>query len=488
MNHGIIFTGVNYFDVSRKSGGATRIANFLQPHGWNVDIVDFFPFWSKLNLKEYLQNTVNNNTKFIGFSYTWLSQSNEFKEKLKYIKLLYPTIKIILGGQTPFSEDLGADYYIFGYGEEAMLKILNYEFNNGTLPMYTKHFGGRYIDGIHNITSHNLKEYGNRYSKNDFLTPSDILTIELSRGCKFACKFCNYSFIGMKDDTSRSEESIYRELNENYQKWGIINYCIADDTLNDRNEKLIKLKNAVCRLDFVPNFTAYVRIDLLKSHPEHLELLSEANVWGHFYGIETFNRDAGKIIGKGMDSDIVKNLLLDTREYFQKHNKRYRGVASMIAGLPTESIDDMRESHKWLIDNWIDQCIVWHPLHIVKSKGSLQAFGENLEKYGYEKIAPPTPEQYEKYLIKTLINKLNEDTIYWKNDKTDVYEILDLVDEFRKTESGISSWAVWSYLNFYDIDKTLSVRTPSYEPYLKSDYVEKAKFYIQDYIKKKCSK
>lgn len=485
MNHGIIFTGVNYFDVARKSGGATRIENFCRPYGWSIDIVDYFPFWTKEQLENYLKKTVADRTKFIGFSYTWLSQYNNFQERVDFIKSLYPKLKIIVGGQTPFTTDLGADYYVYGYGEEAMVKILEHEFNKKLPPIYTKHFGGRYIDGIHNVPSHNLREYGNSYRDQDFLIPSDVLTIELSRGCKFSCKFCNYSFIGMKEDTSRSEESIYKELNENYQRWGITNYAIADDTLNDRNEKLIKLRNVVNRLSFKPNFTAYVRIDLIHAHPEHLELLSEAGVWGHYYGIETFNHESGKIIGKGLNPEIVKNLLLDTRDYFQKYNDKYRGTISMIAGLPKESIGQMIESHEWLIKNWEDQCFIWYALHIVKSKGSLQAFGENLSKFGYITIDPPDDKLFDDLLKKSLITKFKEETVYWKNGCTNIYDVLNLVWEFRKKPVGLSNYALWSYLKLFDHIEAMNIKLPPYEVFLYDEYVKRAEISIREYINKK---
>ena len=154
----------------------------------------------------------------------------------------------------------------------------------------------------------------------------------------------------------------------------------------------------------------------------------------------------------------------------------------MIAGLPKESIDSMIKNQEWLLKNWSDQCIVWQPLHIVKSKENLQAFGENLEKYGYDVIEPPTNDKLNDFLRKSLMPKLKEDTIYWKNKNTNIYEIMDLVSEFRKPKVGLSSWVILSYLKFFDLKYALDVRVSPYEAYLNDSYIEKAKIDIRNYI------
>lgn len=485
MNRGIIFAGVNYPDVARKGGGATRLANFCEPHGWNIEVVEYFPFWSETQIVNFLSRSINEKTKFIGFSYTWLSQYKDFSEKVKFISSLYPNLLIIVGGQTPFEQDLHADYYVYGYGEVAMLSILEYEFNNGPPLKYLPKFKGKLVDGLHFYYSGDLKEYGNSYKDNDYLSSKDILMLEVSRGCRFACKFCSFPYIGIKEDTSRSEESIYRELNENYQKWGITNYNIADDTFNDRTEKIIKLKNAVSRLDFVPNFSGYIRIDLFKSHPEQIEILSECNMWGHFYGIETFNHETGKIIGKGLHPDIVKDLLLKTKNYFLKNNDYYRCQISMIAGLPKESIEQIYESQNWLLENFSDQAPVWQPLELVKSKDTVQAFGKDMAKYGYENIDKKFIEFYQKQKNKNFITKINEGTVYWKNKHTNFFEIYDIVENFRKTPVGLSNWTLWSYMRHFEIEEALKIKVPTYESYVVEPYCTLSKKIINDYIDKK---
>ena len=486
MYKAIIFTGTNFYDLGRKGHGPRRIATHCKPYGWEIEIADYLSFWSYEQIESFLKSrVVPGVTKWLGFSYTWLSNDNETTNRINFIKKLYPDLLLIAGGQAPFQEDLGVDYYIYGYGEEACLKVLQYEFHNGPPVLYTRLFGGKYIDGVHNYTSANLKEYASEWEESDFLLPSEHLTMEVSRGCKFSCKFCNYPYIGLKDDTSRSEESIYRELNENYQKWGITNYLVADDTFNDRTEKLIKFRNAVKRLDFTPNFSGYIRIDLLKAHPEQLEILAESRFWGHFYGIETFTHSAGKIIGKGMHPDLIKEQLLATRAYFNKHVGYFRATASMIAGLPTESIEQMHESNKWLMENWSDQIATWHPLQIISHQESIQAFGLNLAKYGYTILPPATIEQDAFYRDKTLFVKPIKNQIYWKNEHTDNFEVMELCNEWRKFHWGISNFSLWTYCTHFPLDEVMKLRMPAFEVYNYPPYADRSKIMIEEYIAKK---
>ena len=203
--HGIILAG--YHDHSgsvfhNRSPGAYKIADHCRRLGWNIDIVDHVTHWNYEVLINYVSKIIeNNNSKWLGISYTWLWRWEELQKFLSYIRETYPDIILIAGGQSPFNEDLNCHWYVFGYGEEALTKILDYEFNNGLPLMNTKLFSGKYVNAVHNYPSFNTKEYSVRYTDNDFLTDKDVLGLELSRGCKFKCSYCSYPFIGIKEDT-----------------------------------------------------------------------------------------------------------------------------------------------------------------------------------------------------------------------------------------------------------------------------------------------
>ena len=47
-----------------------------------------------------------------------------------------------------------------------------------------------------------IEKFNVKYHPNDFIKSLEALTLEMSRGCRFKCKYCNYAFLGVKDDPS----------------------------------------------------------------------------------------------------------------------------------------------------------------------------------------------------------------------------------------------------------------------------------------------
>lgn len=480
--HALILSGFDELRNSRSTG-AYRTAHYLREKGWNIEVLDYMLWMSVDQVKQFIDSRYQEGiTKWIGVSYTWISESKNAISLIKGIKEWYPNLKLIIGGQFPYNHNLSADWYIFGYGEYALDAVLKYEFSTGPMPNSTEFFNGRYIDAYHAYPATPLEDYSVKFVDNDYVTPDNHMTIELSRGCKFACKFCSFPFIGMKEDSSASEESLYRELNENYEKWGTTVYTIADDTFNDRTEKLIKLRNVVRRLDFKPDFKAFIRLDLLKSHPEHYELLAESRAWVHYYGIETFNKKAGTSIGKGMNPDIMKGLLLQMKDYMNTHVGLYRGTAGFIAGLPHEPISDMLETEKWLQQNWVDQHWMWWPLSIYRQKGIIAAFGEDMSKFGYSEILEVDRDINRE---KNVTRPINE--VFWKNEHTDIYECTDLVSEFQKKTEFLDCFSTVRYLGLYkqDYEKVLSITRQCHPQIDTIDYRKRSLRLIKDYVEKK---
>lgn len=483
--HGIIITG--YHDsigsvFHSRGSGAYKIAHQCRLHQWSVDVIDYVSHWDYDTLKDLITRKITeNDTKWFGISYTWIWRWPNLKPLLIHLKTNFPDLLLIAGGQTPFNEDLNCDWYILGYAEEALIKVLDYEFAEGKPLIYSKRFNGKYINAVHSYPSYNTKNYSFQYIDSDYVNESDVSFIELSRGCKFKCNYCNFPFIGIKEDTSTSEELLYRELNENYEKYGLKNYLISDDTPNDRTEKLVKLSNVVDRLDFEVNFSGFIRADLLYAHPEQIELLAKSRFWAHYYGIETFNHEAGKSVGKGQHPSKTKEILLKTKEYLIKNIKAYRGTIGLIAGLPHESVDSMEATQLWCETHWKDQSWTWWPLQITLDKDSLSAFGQNFEKFGYRPLSKKVSEN--KF---TALNSTNN--FMWENDYTNIVEMEEFcLRHVFDIETNIDAFSIISYVPFFGVEESLNFKNTVMYRYKQPLYLEKAKVKINQYIKNKCT-
>jgi len=434
MFHGLMFS----FRKERveRGTGAHRIASFLREEGWDVEVVDFCNEWTLEELQELVRSRVTSETKFFGFSSFinwWPLHANLFTA---WLKETYPDIVTILGGHGALITDShNIDYYIDSFGEVAMLELCKHLFGNVIFNDKLKFEdvkGKRVIKALHAFPAWNLPTYRNKHEVRDFLQPYEMLVIESSRGCKFKCAFCNFPVLGVKEDTSRSAEDLEQELKYNYDTWGIKNYTFADETFNDRIEKFTKYGPMIQKLDFDPWFMAFMRGDLLIHQKPYWDEIKAMGLGGHFYGVETFNHEAGKIIGKGMNPDKMKEGLLEFKNFLEPEGI-YSGCISLICGLPKETPETYLASIQWLVDNWAPQSIATWYLDlpdIDDPHSNLSAFSTNLTKYGLRrtKVVEEKGDRGHHHFYPGV--KMSH---VWEHDNMTQYQAMDLVsDVFKK--------------------------------------------------------
>ncbi len=397
MNHCLIF-GVTNGGIFRATG-AHRIANHLRLQGWDCEVVDFIEYWSFDQIKELLLSRVNENTKFFGFSITFNLTKNEqlLLNLVNWAKEKWPNLKFISGGHSVPFFPAPFDYHIMSYAEFALDELLKWLFSNGVTPVFDpllKKGNMEVINATVHLPAHPFPEAVIKYEPRDFMTPTDHGVIEFSRGCIFQCKFCNFPVLGVRGDYTRSAESVYEQMMFNYDNYGVQDYGVSDETFNDRTEKIAKFADVVEKLPWKPYFSAFIRADLLISRPRDREELLRLGLHAHLYGIESFNAQSLKYIGKGMAPDRLKEGLIDVRNYFKKHiGHRFRASINLIAGLPHETLETMEETCQWIHKNWLDQTVTCQPLRINKDDEPRPSIvDESYDTLGYVEMTPE--EQY----------------------------------------------------------------------------------------------
>jgi radical SAM superfamily enzyme YgiQ (UPF0313 family) len=379
--------------------------------------------------------------------------SPKLEEFLTWIKTVYPSIITIIGGQQCQMIESGADYFVNGYGENAILNIVKHHFTNSTDQLmkdlrWSKL--GKNVVGHDHYPSAPLDSLLIQYEDRDYIDQNEWLSIEFSRGCKFECTFCNYPLLGVKYDHSRTAQDFDKHLRDAHDRFGVTNYYICDETFNDSVEKMSKFANVVRNLDFQPKFSAFIRADLMVARPQDRDLMLAMGVIGHFYGIETMNAASGKIIGKGMHPDKLLPGLLDIKSYFKKHGP-YRGDLSLIVGLPEETEQSMSAALKWLYENWQgESAIVW-PLGLPDDPmyNKLNKLSINREKYGYRQSNMPVPDDPSNIISSTLLN--------WENDYFTYARAMEIstnaAKELNRLDFRVSCWNLGEYgmSNIYDV-------------------------------------
>ena len=378
MSDVILFTDVNGSYGFGRYAGPYRIATELRQLGQSVQTIDFCMQFSIDEIIELLKMYMTNYTKIVGISSTFLVTKNtvvdnnrnntseisnqstsigwtpeQFKIISACIKKINPDCIIIVGGGSSWKKDFDeVDIWVDGEGESFIRKYFNnhseFDFNTSTIDWHSS----------------------------DHILPGEHLPIEIARGCIFKCSFCSYNLIGKKQwDYVKRPEIVKNEMLRNYEIYGTTGYMFSDDTYNDTVEKVEAYHSMLTSLPFTPDFSAYMRLDLIASKPHTIDLLYESGCRSVFFGIETFNHTAGKHIGKGMDPQKQKDILYRIKEKWPDAIIS----AGFIAGLPYETEESLQSTLDWLTQ---EDCPIDAPSLQVLSLGPTSKITNDPFSYG----------------------------------------------------------------------------------------------------------
>ena len=372
--------------------GPYQIAWWMRSQGYSVQVLDYLYFMSKEQRLDLFRKFITKETKIVGYApfatlgiqRFWLGDQIIF-DIIDEVKENFPWVKFIIGGawagrfisQFPHRQRSKVDAVFKKESEHSFLDYADHVFKNTNHPPFYLKNNYKIIDPS---KEYDIEKCGMVFSENDFVLPGESLPMEFSRGCIFKCKFCQYPNIGKdKDDFNRSIELIEKSLITNYKLFGTTRYHITDDTLNSHRERTRKFHEMTKRLPFKIEFVGYVRIDLLDIWPEQVEILPESGLISCHFGIETFDPDSCKMIGKGWGAKNNKKWLNYLSE---KWGDSMIINCSMIAGLGKETEKQWEESNQWFLESKIHDWF-FNPLNIMTDHPQSD-LEKNPEKYGYK--------------------------------------------------------------------------------------------------------
>jgi radical SAM superfamily enzyme YgiQ (UPF0313 family) len=371
-------------------------------------VVDYFT--KHPNLFEYLKNFVDDQTKYIGIATTflqhkensrvndfnlWFTDHEETYQWFKKLKELAPNAKIIIGGwnaeiwynhYTMFRKNVPlpkamqlVDYIIKGYAEAIVPNIIN----NNTEPQQIIHRNG--VNFVSDNTSAGAGAQVNpvKWSSVDNVVQGEWLPLEVSKGCRFGCKFCMFDKLGT---TIIDKDALREELIHNYKEFGVTGYQLTDDTINDSMEKVQMVHEVFTSLPFKAEWIAYARPDMFEKFPQMLDLMYEAGCRGMFLGIETFNYTAAKLCGKGLHPEKIKNILSWIKE---KYGDEIFVLGSFILGLPGETEESLEDTLQYLKNQDVIDKILFEVFYVRPSEttaGNQKDYHTDNDKYEIRNI------------------------------------------------------------------------------------------------------
>jgi len=421
----VIFTDVSSNREIQRGLGAYKIAHEARQLGFSAVVIDYSSAINFDRFKLIIDKTVGDNTIAVGFSNTWfpyrtfnqyhvtgaletgvtadawdfeneylnsdthlnsLSMNfaqNKSKKYVDYIKSINANCDCIIGGAKSFEylQSPEFDKVFVGYSENHFRDYLQGKHKDQRIVHY---------DMKSKLGDFDFNSSYVTYMDTDCIHSEEILTIEMSRGCIFNCKFCSYPHRNQKTkDFTKYQDVLYKELKDNYDKWGTYKYYITDDTFNDYTTKLEVIKEVIQSLDFNPQFEAYVRQDLVARQPQQAKLMYDIGIRTTYYGLETWHDPTAKAIGKGGDLQMKIQGMKNCRDAWGDDVYVSTGI---VVGLPKDteqSIRDVLKWYKWEGGNEYIDNLHFNAL-IIKNKPEAMAFLFNSdidlhpEKYGYK--------------------------------------------------------------------------------------------------------
>jgi hypothetical protein len=468
MANFIIFAGMQEPEhYAVRAGGQYQLASWLRSFGYTVKVIDFCFKIKPCIIEEITKKYIDNNTLAFGVSTTFWNigkvELNGVKiggivypEWVKHLRDIFkntrPDIKWILGGSNSASPMMDDDWIrIHQFAEDETLATLDSLSNK-----------------IETRPKFDIQNFTRIYSDDDFIQPYETLSIEISRGCIFKCKFCQFPLIGRKKGTNiRSENDIRTELIQNYERFGTTKYYFSDDTFNESLDKVQMIHRISKSLPFELEYVAYLRLDLIASYPEMIDLLPQSGLRSAFFGIESFQAQGSKAIGKGWNGQYAKDFLLQLKEQWKDKTNWWMG---MIVGLPGWNREQEEKDLQWLIDN--DMSCWWHwalyinPINVDNGVQFVSEFERNYKKYGYE------------FTDDNRVNWVNGDLVH-----TDLVDIAEEINQKSHRYKKVAGFRIGEFSTTLRCDMKDLIDT--YETSVEYNLLlNNTKQFINNYIKK----
>jgi hypothetical protein len=462
--------------VHYRNLGASEVSKRLYARNIECTTVEWFTHWDQDDLyngvKNYLSDTDH---PVIAISVPFVPDDiYKIKDVLFRLKKDVPNLTVISGGNRTYDKKLSdvVDYFFIGRSMEIFESWLD----GKDLSRFMSKQSNVYLNRNINVALEDpvLPHFGDA----DFLNPNDVLGFELGIGCRFNCAFCNFDLRKMHNPKMANADKIAATLNELYSKYGVYNYFITDDTINESIDKMQVLADVVSKLNFKINLSGYCRLDLLES-PKQQELWQKINLAGVFFGIETFNPESSKLVRKtsriSSQIETLKKLRQLTPNTFLS--------CGMIIGLTGDSREHILDSMEFVSKHNLLDCMQYNVLNLPEMETDvfddymLSDMSKYPEKFGY-----------------TITGKIPrtdlsiQSRLSWVNEWCDSDKATEIYQEVRQNLKGknLSNSDAFEYLSFLSlgvVDEKESVRKMEQVIIAKSS--KKADKLRAEYIEKK---
>lgn len=305
--------------------GLMYIAAVLEQKNHNVVIFDG---QAQNIFEEELENYIKNENPLVVGITTITLMHKQILKCIDIIKEANKNIKIILGGphasllKTKLMEmNSKIDFIVKGESENTIIELIFEMENEGK---YAEISGiifrkeGKIIenkdrpllDELDNLPfpARHLLDITNSVYKSSFrYMRLPMTTMITTRGCPYACLFCEHVF-GRKY-RGHSAEYIINEIEHLQKEYGIKEIQFVDDTFLLDPQKIKTFCNMILEKGIDLTWSCHGRIDVIYQNMELINLIKKAGCWYISFGIESGNKDILTFLRKGINFKQVNEVI-----------------------------------------------------------------------------------------------------------------------------------------------------------------------------------
>jgi len=271
--------------------GLMYLAAVLEQNDIDVEIKNYSSYSKKTAIEDLSE------ADMYGITTTCLELpvANEFS---KLIKIKYPNAKVVLGGPGTISKEFVdfkvVDSICVGEGEITILNIIKDIKKNKLQQVYQ----GEPVKDLNTIPlpARHLLDFqgGNIFIFNKNYREGGSTIILTSRGCPFSCAFCCASKFTYRKVRYRTAQSIYDEMREVIDNFGITQFRFSDDMFTASRQHVESVCKKIKSLDVVWRISCRVN----PFDEDMAKIMYDAGCVEASFGVESFDDNVLKILNK----------------------------------------------------------------------------------------------------------------------------------------------------------------------------------------------
>lgn len=300
--------------------------------------------------------------------YIW-NQSFLHEQLTRIRSRLDPKCKFVLAGPSIdvnlnpnfFTERPYADYAIYGAGELAFAELIKHlvqkkslvSFNVSNLAWYDKTREKQIVSEFKYVPQSSVSPFLFNESFFTKMVQNEInnnvrviLPYELTRGCPYACTFCDWNS-GLSNKVTRRKKSFYDEI-DLFQKLGIKDFYMADANFGQYDED-IEIVEYMAQKNIKENAQFKTDSNLSKLRKDNNlkiyhalakgDLISKG--WGFTFSVQDINDEVLKNIDRpDVGWDVHERMINELRESYPEIQSKIQ----FIVGLPGQTVQTIQES------------------------------------------------------------------------------------------------------------------------------------------------